>query len=86
MIEPADPGQNSTMLRPTCNLGLIGQTHCVSLEKVECHDDLESTHTDEMDMIEFETSCKLRGFILNNLLEIKLYQLLQEKAKNQFIF
>ena len=35
LIEPADPGQNATMLRPTCNLGLIGQTHYVSLEKIE---------------------------------------------------
>ena len=49
------------MLRPTCNLGLIGQTHYVSLEKVEYHDELESMHSDQMDMTEFETSCKLHG-------------------------
>ena len=53
------------MLRPTCNLLLIGQAHYISLEKVEPHNDLESTHTDKMYMYEFEINCKLRGLPFN---------------------
>ena len=69
LIEPADPGQNSTMLRPKCNLGLIGQTHYVSLEKVEHHVDQETSHTDEIEITEFETNCKLRGLPFNTCLQ-----------------
>ena len=69
LIEPADHGQNLTMLRPTCNLGLIGQTHYVSLEKVKNHVEQESTHTDEMEITEFETNCKLRGLPFNTCLQ-----------------
>ena len=54
----------------TINLGLIGQTHYVSLKKTENPiSQHESSHIDEMDINEFESNCKLRGLPFNTCLQ-----------------